>query len=131
MKYIIIFSVLFLSYCTNNTTSEFTSLIQGKTYNTWTIGGTLIPTQIYNTYKNGRLIVFTDTNCPDLIFTYTYITALDNNHAIYLQHSPAPPLFFAFILEDNGNEVFTAFNPDQSNTNHIDWNTKLNFMKVP
>ncbi len=132
MKYIIVLLIIIVQ-CTladskDSIEDPFMRSIKGKTYYTWTFEGDLDKTQEYRVQNDGQIIHYQSTLDPDN-YNYVHIQTLSSNQAIYLQKSSALPLYFALITANDGKDIYQAFNPNSANTNDIDWNSKINFIK--
>ena len=128
MKFIIAILIVIVQCSLANATDPFMLGIIGKTYYTWTYEGNIDKTQIYTVQNNGQIIHYQSTVDPDS-YNYVHVQTLSPNRAIYLQESSALPLYFALITENNGKDIYQAYNPNSSNTNKIDWTSKINFIK--
>ena len=132
MKYIIVLLIIIVQ-CTladskDSIEDPFMRSIKGKTYYTWTFEGDLDKTQEYRVQNDGQIIHYQSTVNFDN-YNYVHIQTLSSNQAIYLQKSSAQPLYFALITANDGKDIYQAFNPNSANTNDIDWNSKINFIK--
>ena len=132
MKYAVILLIIIVQ-CTladSKKTIEdpFMRSIKGKTYYTWTYTGDIDKTQKYTVQDEGKIIHYQSTVNFDN-YNYVHIQTLSSNQAIYLQKSSAQPLYFALITANDGKDIYQAFNPNSANTNDIDWNSKINFIK--
>ena len=129
MKYIIIL-LLTIVQCTLSDSQEdpFMRSIMGKTYYTWTFEGDIIQTQEYKVYDDGRIIRYQSTEDSDT-YDYVHVQTLSAHQAIYLQESSVRPLYFGLISENEGKDIYQAYNPNSENTNQIDWASTINFIK--
>ena len=109
--------------------NPFFNDIKDRIYHTWAYDGNLIFTDLYTVENGGERIIYQNTH-NSLSYIYIHVKTLSSNQAIYLQDSSAIPVYIALITENNGQDVFQAFNPNIENTNQIDWNTKINFLKA-
>lgn len=109
--------------------NPFFNDIKDKIYHTWAYDGNLIFSDIYTVESNGEIILYQNTH-NSLSYTYSHIKTISSNQAIYLQESSAIPVYIALVTANNGQDVFQAFNPNIENTNQIDWDTKINFLKA-
>ena len=109
--------------------NPFFNDIKGKIYHTWAYDGSLIFSDIYTVENGGEIILYQNTH-NSLSYIYTHIKTVSSNQAIYLQESSAIPVYIALISENNGQDIFQAFNPNIENTNQIDWDIKINFIKA-
>ena len=109
--------------------NPFFNDIKGKIYHTWAYDGSLVFSDIYTVENGGERFLYQNTH-NSLSYIYTHVKTLSSNKAIYLQDSSAIPVYIALITENNGQDVFQAFNPNTENTNQINWDTKINLLKA-
>ena len=128
MKFIIAILIVIVQCTLADVTDPFMLSIMGKTYYTWTYEGNIDKTQIYTVQDNGQIIHYQSTVDPNA-YNYVHVQTLSSNRAIYLQKSSALPLYFALITENNGNDIYQAYNPNAANTNKIDWTSTIHFIK--
>lgn len=129
MNYIIALLTLLVSHCSLEDTEDFRNLIKDKRYHGWSYTGDILENITYNVYDDGNLITCTYSGGADIDTHYIFVRSVDTNKAIYLQKSPASPLYFGLIAKNQGQDIYQAFNPDSSNTNKIEWDTEIHFMK--
>ena len=109
--------------------NPFFNDIKDRIYHTWAYDGNLIFTDLYTVENGGERIIYQNTH-NSLSYIYIHVKTLSSNQAIYLQDSSAIPVYIALITENNGQDVFQAFNPNIENTNQINWETKINLIKA-
>ena len=109
--------------------NPFFNDIKDRIYHTWAYDGNLIFSDLYTVENGGERIIYQNTH-NSLSYIYTHMKTISSNQAIYIQESSAIPVYVALITENNGQDVFQAFNPNIENTNQIDWDTKINFLKA-
>ena len=134
MKNIIVLLTMLMLKCTfiqppAKPNNPFFNDIKDKIYHTWAYDGNLVYSDIYTVENGGERILYQNTY-NYLSYTYTHIQTLSSNQAIYIQESSAIPVYVALITTNDGRDVFKAFNPNMENTNQIDWDTKINFLKA-
>ena len=109
--------------------NPFFNDIKDRIYHTWAYDGNLIFSDLYTVENGGERIIYQNTH-NSLSYIYTHMKTISSNQAIYIQESSAIPVYVALITSNNGQDVFKAFNPNTENTNQIDWDTKINFLKA-